>query len=135
VDWGAGSYERMAAQLLDAARVTIDRAGPDGDALTEAFGPLGFSLAVERQQLAFVDRSARAFLDAEIEDHPVWVAARAVLEQGGEMQAARDRALEILEAANEDAARFRVSSSYVLVTLTRDRGAPRRGAAARSVVQ
>jgi hypothetical protein len=48
------------------------------------------------------------------------MAARAVLEPRGEMQAAHDRALEVFEAANEDAPRFRVTSRYVVVTLARD---------------
>ena len=91
----------------------------DRNALEAAFAPLGFSVVVQEQRLSFTDRSARDFLDSEINDHPMWVAARAVLEPRGEMQAAHDRALEIFEAANEEPARFRVTSSYVLATLTR----------------
>lgn len=114
---------RLRGELL--ANATGAPAGPppfawhDGDALAEAFGPLGFSVVVHEQRLAFTDRSAREFLDSEIGDHPMWVAARAELEPRGEMPAARDRALEIFEAANEEPLRFRVTSSYIVATISR----------------
>jgi SAM-dependent methyltransferase len=89
-------------------------------ALTSVFAPHGFSIDLSEQQLAFTAASPQQFLDTELRVHPAWIAARATLEPRGEMQAVRDRALEIFEAANEDPAGFRVTSSYVVATAHRE---------------
>jgi hypothetical protein len=47
------------------------------------------------------------------------VAGRAVLEPRGEAEALRGQALEILEAANEDPAGFRVTNRYMVATAER----------------
>jgi SAM-dependent methyltransferase len=91
----------------------------DRAALTGAFAPHGFSIDLSEEQLAFTAASPREFVERELRVHPAWIAARAVLEPRGEMQAVRDRALEIFEAANEDSAGFRVTSRYVVATARR----------------
>jgi hypothetical protein len=48
-----------------------------------------------------------------------WIAARAILEPRGEMEALHERALEIFEDANEDQSAFRVISDYVVVVASR----------------
>lgn len=89
-------------------------------ALTSAFAPHGYSIHLSEQQLAFTAASPEAFADTELRIHPAWIAARAVIEPRGEMQAVRDRALEIFETANEDPAGFRVTSHYVVATARRE---------------
>ena len=81
-------------------------------------------MAVAEERLAFAAGSARDFVDAEFADHPPWVAARAVLAPRGEADAVRDRALAILDAANEDPGGFRVTSRYVVATARRAAAGP-----------
>jgi SAM-dependent methyltransferase len=107
------------------ARAVGASAGPapfawyERDALTDIFAPLGFSVSVREEQLAFTADSARDFLEAESADHPLWVAGRAVLEPRGELQALQARVLGILEAANEEPGAFRVTSRYVVARAER----------------
>jgi len=88
----------------------------DGEAVSALFAAHGFSVALHERRLAFTAGSARAFLETELRVHPGWIAAREVLEPHGQMPRVRDRALEIFESANEDAAAFRASSGYVVIT-------------------
>lgn len=90
----------------------------DPEALAALLGPHGFAIDSHAEQLAFSAASAQDFLDTELRVHPGWIAARALLEPRGELRAVRDRALEILDAANEDPAGFRITSSYVVMTAT-----------------
>jgi SAM-dependent methyltransferase len=92
----------------------------DRATLTSAFAPYGFSVDLSEEQLAFTAASPQEFVETELRVHPGWIAARAVLEPRGEMQAVRDRALEIFETANEDPAGFRVTSRYVVATARRE---------------
>jgi SAM-dependent methyltransferase len=91
----------------------------DRTALTNAFAPHGFSVDLSEEQLAFTASSPQEFVDTELRVHPGWIAARAALEPRGQMQAVRDHALEIFEAANEDSAGFRITSRYVVMTARR----------------
>jgi SAM-dependent methyltransferase len=91
----------------------------DQSAVGSLFAPLGFSIELAEEQLAFTAASAQEFVDTELRVHPAWIAARAIIEPRGEMQAVRDRVLEIFEVANEDPVAFRVTSSYVVITARR----------------
>jgi SAM-dependent methyltransferase len=91
----------------------------DGEALTRVFAPHGFSVSTHEQRLEFTAASARAFGDSELRDHPTWVAAHAALEPAGRYQAIRDRALQLLQDANEDPGAFRLTSRYVVAAATR----------------
>jgi SAM-dependent methyltransferase len=117
------------SDLMSVRRDAIAAAGaPDGPApfpwhdravLTSMFAALGFSIDLAEAQLAFTAASPAQFLDAELRFHPGWIAARAILEPRGGLQPVRERALEILETANEDPAGFRVTSHYVVTTAHR----------------
>jgi len=89
------------------------------DAVTSVFAGRGFSLDMEVHSLQFTGRSVESFLDAEIAEHPAWLAARATLEAVGTFEAVREDTLSILRAANERADGFSVTSRYVLGRLTR----------------
>ncbi len=91
----------------------------DRAALTGGFAPWGFSIDLHEQRLAFTAASPQEFLDTELPVHPGWIAAGAVLEPRGELQAVRERALAMLQDANEDSAGFRVTSRYVVIVARR----------------
>ena len=89
-------------------------------ALVSLFGPHGFSVTVEPGQLAFTATSAREYLEIQGRDHPMSVAGQALLESRGEAEGLRERALGLLETANEDPAAFKVTSRYVIATAVRE---------------
>src|ERR1700730_12748964 len=107
--------------LADDGRPT----GPAGfawheeDALGEVFGRDGFSVTRHEHTIGLTAASPRAFIDAELRDHPQWVVCREVLEGRGRLESVREQALNILEAANEDPSGFRVTSRYVIVIARR----------------
>lgn len=86
----------------------------DRDALTGLFGPLGLAVELSERAIAFTDVSARAYLETELRDHPMAVAGSAVLGRTGRLDEVFERALAVLEAANEDPAAFRVTSRFVV---------------------
>jgi SAM-dependent methyltransferase len=97
---------RMRGEALDAAAGTAT-AAPAGTsagfggsapfawhepgALDGLLAPHGFSIELHDQRLAFAAASPSEFVDTELRVHPAWVAARAVLEPRGEMDAVRAR--------------------------------------------
>ena len=91
----------------------------DRAAVAGVFAPFGFSTELAEERLAFTAASAEEFVDTELRVHPGWIAARALLEPRDEMQAVRDRVLEIFETANEAAAGFRITSRYAVMTARR----------------
>ena len=92
----------------------------DREALEGLLGPFGFRLETAEHELAFTATSARDYLEAEARAHPLAIAGLAVLRHAGTADATQARALEILEAANEDPAAFRVTSRYVVATARRE---------------
>jgi SAM-dependent methyltransferase len=92
------------------------------DSVEELFAPHGFAARIQPRELAFTDSSPEAFIDGELRDHPAWLSTAAALERAGGVAALRDEALEILSSANEDPEAFRITSGYVIVTLTRAGG-------------
>jgi SAM-dependent methyltransferase len=90
----------------------------EAEALSELFALHGFEVSLEEQTIAFEAASAREFAEGEFEFHPMWVGIRDKLgpERATEV---RDRGLAIYEEANEDRSGFRVTSRYVIATITR----------------
>jgi SAM-dependent methyltransferase len=91
----------------------------DRDTLARLFGPHGFEVTTQEEQMTFTAASPTAYLEEESNEHPFWVAARTVLEPRGEVEPLRERALAILEAGNEDPDAFRTASRYVVATAHR----------------
>jgi len=83
-------------------------------------GPRGFKVEAREKHLEFMASSPQAFLEEELRDHPLWINAREVLDPRGEMGALLTEVLEILEAGNENAHAFRVTSRYALVIARRE---------------
>jgi SAM-dependent methyltransferase len=91
----------------------------DRGALAGLFAPHGLEVDLVEERLAFTASSARDYLEIESAEHPVWAAARTVLEPLGRLDAVREHALGILERGNEDPDSFRVTSRYVVATVRR----------------
>ncbi len=116
--------EGALAQAMRARSQALARAGVatgpppfawhDPDALAGMFDPLGFSLEMHEEALAFTAASPQEFLDGEMRDHPAWLAARATLEPRGELEALREQTLAILTAAGENGEGFCITSRYVV---------------------
>ncbi len=77
---------------LDAHPAASPFAWHDADALAGLLEPRGFSVDVEPQSHVFTAASIDDYLQAELVDHPLWVASRAMLEARGKgHRADRDR--------------------------------------------
>jgi SAM-dependent methyltransferase len=120
-----GAISRMARLSREAvadARGTPPSGPPfpwhEPDALAGMLAPHGFSISAEERRISFTGESPAQFLDAE-SDHPLAVAARAVLEPRGEGEALRERMRQVLEEGNEDPQAFRVTSRYLIIAARR----------------
>ena len=111
-----------AMAALDAPPAPAPFAWHDHHTLSGLLGAHGFSVGIERHAHVFTAPSIEDFLQAELIDHPLSSASRAMLEARGkaDVQAAIvDRAREILTAANETTDGFAVTSSYLVASAQR----------------
>jgi SAM-dependent methyltransferase len=83
------------------------------------FEPYGFAATLTEHSLAFGAPTIDEFMRIEGENHPLAIAARPVLEQGGRVDEVRERMRRIYEEGNEDPSAFRITSPYVVVELRR----------------
>jgi len=84
--------------------------------------PRGFRVDIEPHSHVFTAASIDDFLQAELIDHPLSTASRAMLEARGKTDVQAeivDRAREILTAANEKPDGFAITRSYVVATAQR----------------
>ncbi len=100
----------------------------DREALQALLGPHGFEVSTEEHQIAFTARSAAEYVSGEADNHPLALAARAVLEPRGQYVPLSERLLALFEDANEDPTAFRITSRYVIATARRSPGARPRDA-------
>jgi SAM-dependent methyltransferase len=91
----------------------------DHGALAELFSPYGFEVTMSEHIIEFTDSSPSAYTDSDLTNHPMWVEARALMEPAGQWGPVRGQLLELFTAANEDAAAFRITSHYVVATVTK----------------
>jgi SAM-dependent methyltransferase len=89
----------------------------DRDALATVFDG---RIELDEREIAFTAPSPGEFLDGELDNHPLAIASRQVLEPRGALEPLRERMLAIYEAANEDPGAFKVTSRYVIATITKD---------------
>jgi SAM-dependent methyltransferase len=111
-----------AMAALDAPPAPAPFAWHDQDALSGLLAPHGFSVDIERHDHVFTSPSIEDFLQAELVDHPLSRAARAMLEARGKadvQEAIVDRARAMLTAGNETNGGFAVTSSYVVARAQR----------------
>ena len=122
---GALGALAAAAQELVRAALGAPPAPPgfpwhDQAAVTELFARHGMTAAAAGQhELVFEGASPEAFLDAELEAHPMAIAAFDVLRRAGQADQARARLLELLRSHNEDPGAFRSTSRYVVFVARR----------------
>ena len=79
--------------------------------------PFGLAVDATERSIAFTDSSPSVYLAGEMREHPMALSARAVLEPAGRFDQVRQEALDILTGGNEDPAAFRVTSTYLILTL------------------
>ncbi len=115
-----GVFQKAVAAALGLPPGPPPFAWHDQGALASLFGPHGFSVTVAQDEVAITASSPREYMEIQRRDHPMSVAGQAVLESRGDGEALAERALAILEAANEDPGAFRVTSQYVVATAVRD---------------
>lgn len=91
----------------------------DPDALAPVARDAGLTVAAtERAELPIRAASPEAYIEAGSE-HPMALAMRPALDQGGAAEEAREAMLRILQDANEDPSSFLVHSPYVIHELHR----------------
>jgi SAM-dependent methyltransferase len=122
---------RVAREAIERATAHSSAEGHQGepfawherDSLAGLFDPHGFEVAASEHEVTFSADSPRAFVEAEYENHPMWIAGRAVLEPRGEADAVRDRVIEIFGEENETPGAFSVTSRYIVAKMRRSGGA------------
>ncbi len=89
------------------------------DALSDLFGPHGFSASQTEHPIPFHAPSVDEFMRIEGENHPLAIGARPVLEKAGRAEEIRDGMRRIYEEANEDPDAFQLTSRYAVAELRR----------------
>jgi SAM-dependent methyltransferase len=89
------------------------------DDVSALFQPHGLEVAVHERSLTFQAPTLQAFWQASFLDHPLMVATKSLLEANGLLDDVVTSARAIIEAGNESADAFRVTSRYVVITATR----------------
>jgi SAM-dependent methyltransferase len=89
----------------------------DVDQVAALAAPHGLTVSMTERSIAFTDRSVDDYLDGEVRDHPMALSARSLLEPAGRFEEVRRNARAVLAGGNEDPSAFRVTSSYVILTL------------------
>lgn len=123
----SGAVHRAVGAASEAVRKALGApAGPppfpwhERSALAELFAPRGLDVSVAEERIAFTASSPQAYVDQQA-DHPLAVAAEAILGPRGESDPLRERMVAIYEAANEDPDAFRVTSRYIVASARRQR--------------
>jgi SAM-dependent methyltransferase len=121
-----GEVVRMARDTamaaLDAPPARPPFAWHEHDALSGLLAPHGFRVELEPHPHVFAAASIEDYLQAELVDHPLFTASRAMLDARGRTDVQDeilDRAREILTAANERRDGFAVTSTYVVAVAQR----------------
>jgi subtilisin family serine protease len=79
----------------------------------------GARVSLEPGFIKFRARSPEAYFARSEADHPMSVAFRPLLERAGTYAAAREQALAVLAAGNEDPDAFLVTSRYRVIRVER----------------
>jgi len=108
----------LVAGVRDSAPGSVLFAWHSPASLRRLLAPYGFSVATYDHALTFAASSPEAYADAELADHPGWVAARELLEPSGRWEHVRDDLAELFAEANQDPGAFRIACRYVVATVT-----------------
>lgn len=92
----------------------------DTSAVADLFAPHGMAVhSAGRHELVFTAPSPAAYLDAELANHPMAIAAFQLLRERGQAGRGRQELLTILVDRNEDSGAFRSTSEYVVLVAQR----------------
>ena len=123
-----GPIREVVSMMRETAMAALDAPPPppfawhDHDALADLLGAYGFSVDIRSHAHVFTAASIDDYLQAEVIDHPLTTASRAMLEARGRADVhaeVLDRARGILAAANEKPDGFAVTSHYVVAAAQR----------------
>jgi SAM-dependent methyltransferase len=89
----------------------------DADAVAELARPFGAATSSHEERLRISGPSPREYFELVERDHPLSLAGRGLLENAGTYDATRERAVAVLEEANEDPGAFLVHSPYRVIEL------------------
>lgn len=119
---GAAGALSAAAQDLVREALGAGPAAPgfpwhDATAVATLFADHAIEAVVSRRyHLTFTATSPDAYLDTELSNHPMAIAAFRVLDERGAAHAGRARLLEVVRRENEDPRQFRTTAHYVVLT-------------------
>ena len=117
----ASTAEQLVRSAIGAPPPEPGFAWHDETSLRALFTDHGMTTEVRGPyELVVIAPSPRAYLEAEMANHPMAIAGDEVFRSRGVAEEARERLLRVLEEHNEDGDRFRSTSRYVVVLATRD---------------
>jgi SAM-dependent methyltransferase len=90
----------------------------EADVLRELFGPHGFEVHTVDAQLPFTATSSEDFVETEFRHHPIWLETAQLIGPAATADLRRESAA-VVAAANEDPSALRMTSDYVIATLSR----------------
>jgi SAM-dependent methyltransferase len=90
----------------------------EADVLRELFGPHGFDVHTVDAQLAFTATSSEDFVATEFRHHPMWLETAQLIGPAAAADLRRQSAA-VVAAANEDSSALRITSDYVIATMSR----------------
>lgn len=118
-----GAAGALSAAAQDLVRTALGAGSPppgfawhDDTAVAQLFSD--HAMEVEhhaRHPLAFTASSPEVYLDTELSNHPLAIAAFEVLRDRGVDKVGRDRLLQVVKAENEDPREFRSTAQYVVL--------------------
>jgi SAM-dependent methyltransferase len=109
----AGQLARRAVEELSGSPAAPRRNPSWGDAgeLASLFAPA--TVNITEQRLAFTASSPSAWVDDQLDHHPLWMGMAQTL--GDRMAAVREEVIELMTEGNEDPDAFRTTSRYRVV--------------------
>ncbi len=120
VDTFVATAQELVREALGAPPASPGFPWHDAAAVGALFSDHGLAVTeARREHLVFTAPSPEAYLDAESANHPLAIAAFALLRQRGQAEAGRARLLDVLRDGNEDAGAFRCTSRYVVLVARR----------------
>jgi hypothetical protein len=121
----AGPIDAVIGTVGRAVAAAAPQPGPkrfawhDADAVSELAGAHGARVEVHGGELRITGDSPEAYLDGNMQHHPMSIAGRPVLERAGTYGEVRAQALDILRRENQDPAAFCVFSPYRVIEVHR----------------
>lgn len=117
-----GALGALAAATQELVRTAMGAPPPppgfpwhDEAAVPELFSRHGMrAAAIDQHELAYRTTSPEDFLEGELQNHPLAIAAFEVLQRAGQAEEARERLLQVLDEHNQDHSSFRGTSRYVV---------------------